>query len=192
MRSRLAVYCGDNGSIETVLATDRHIEAPNWSGDGSSLIVNGSGRLYRVPLAAPMLHEIDTGFAVKINNDHGVSPDGKSLVISNSSESGGSCIYTLPLSGGEPKRVTEKKPSYWHGWSPDGDTLAYVGKRSATFQVVHLPDGGRRGDATDGRFRSLRWARLHCRRTLDLVQRRAGWTTSTYGACIRMEATSSA
>ena len=82
MLSRLAVFCLDDGSVETVFTTARHIEAPNWSVDGASLIVNGTGRLYRVPLATPALQEIDTGFAIKINNDHGVSPDGKTLVIS--------------------------------------------------------------------------------------------------------------
>ena len=141
MLSRLAVFCLDDGSVETVFTTARHIEAPNWSVDGASLIVNGTGRLYRVPLATPALQEIDTGFAIKINNDHGVSPDGKTLVISDSSQ-GASSIYTLPISGGEPKRVTERAPSYWHGWSPDGSTLAYVGKRSATFQVYTCPTEG--------------------------------------------------
>ena len=141
MLSRLAVFCLDDGSVETVFTTARHIEAPNWSVDGASLIVNGTGRLYRVPLATPALQEIDTGFAIKINNDHGVSPDGKTLVISDSSH-GASSIYTLPISGGEPKRVTERAPSYWHGWSPDGSTLAYVGKRSATFQVYTCPTEG--------------------------------------------------
>jgi len=143
MRSRLSVFDIDSGSVESVLSTTRPIEAPNWAVDGTGLIVNGTGRLYRVPLSAPALQEIDTGFAIKINNDHGVSPDGKSLVISDSTESGASCIYTLPTSGGEPRKVTEMTPSYWHGWSPDGETLAYVGKRRATFQVYTCPkDGG--------------------------------------------------
>jgi Tol biopolymer transport system component len=142
MLSRLAVFSIDNGSVEAVLATDRHIEAPNWSVDGATLIVNGGGRLYRVPLSAPALQEIDTGSAVKVNNDHGISPDGRSLVISDATEMGTSHIYTLPISGGAPKRVTEKTPSYWHGWSPDGRTLAYVGKRDTTYQVYTCPTAG--------------------------------------------------
>ena len=143
MLSRLAIFRLDDGSVETVLTTPRHVEAPNWSPDGSELIINGSGRLYRVPLSAPMLHEIDTGFATRINNDHGISPDGKSLVISDATQSGASCIYILPFTGGTPKKVTERTPSYWHGWSPDGGTIAYVGRRGATFQVCTCPiEGG--------------------------------------------------
>ena len=66
-----------------LLETTIHIEAPNWTRDGASLIVNGSGRLYRILMSSPELRAIDTGFAVNINNDHGVSPGGKSLAISD-------------------------------------------------------------------------------------------------------------
>ena len=38
--------------------------------------------------------------------------------------------------------MTDKGPSYWHGWSPDGETLAYVGKRHETYQVYTCPIGG--------------------------------------------------
>ena len=140
--SRLSIFDLDKGSAKSIHATTTHIEAPNWTPDGTALIVNGSGRLYRVPLSAPGLEAIDAGFAVNINNDHGVSPDGKSLVISNSTENGDSCIYALPISGGTPRKITELTPSYWHGWSPDGRTLLYVGKRGATYQVYTCPFRG--------------------------------------------------
>lgn len=151
MLSRLSLFDIESGSTETVLETDRHIEAPNWTVDGSELIVNGSGRLFRTRISAPRLQEIDTGFAVKINNDHGIYPDGHSLVISDSTECGQSLIYTLPKSGGAPTQVTDKAPSYWHGWSPDGETLAYVGKRHETYQVCACPtSGGPETQLTDG------------------------------------------
>jgi Tol biopolymer transport system component len=135
MLSRLSLFDTETGSMETVLEIERHIEAPNWTSDGGALIVNGSGRLFRVSLSKPTLQEIDAGFAVEINNDHGISPDGKSLAISDSTECGESLIYTLPVGGGAPTRVTENMPSYWHGWAPDGRTLTYVGKRLETYQV---------------------------------------------------------
>ena len=148
--SRLSIFDLDNSSAKSILATPTHIEAPNWTPDGTALIVNGSGRLYRIPLASPGLEAIDTGFAVNINNDHGVSPDGNSLVISDSTENGDSCIYALPISGGTPRKVTELTPSYWHGWSPDGRTLVYVGKRGATYQVYRCPfSGGHETQVTD-------------------------------------------
>lgn len=130
------------GDVDVVLATDRHVEAPNWTPDGAALIINGEGRLFRVPLADPAMIEIDTGFASKLNNDHGVSPDGRTLMISDKTEYAMSCIYSLPIEGGEPQQVTERNPSYWHGWSPDGSTITYAAKRADTFQIFVCPTKG--------------------------------------------------
>lgn len=120
--------CDLEGKVEVLLRHDGHIEAPNWHPEGY-LVVNGDGRLFRVPLDAPALEPIDTGFATRCNNDHGISPDGEMLVISDSSRTDQSCIYTLPIGGGEPTRVTELTPSWWHSWSPDGGRLAYAAAR---------------------------------------------------------------
>jgi Tol biopolymer transport system component len=134
MQSELCIFDMKTGLVEVLLSHDGHIEAPNWHPAGY-LIVNGDGLLFRVPLDAPALHRIDTGFAVSCNNDHGISPDGTRLVISDRSRTEGSCLYTLPIKGGTPVRVTAEVPSYWHGWSPDGRTLAYVGRRGGPFAL---------------------------------------------------------
>jgi TolB protein len=136
---------------QTISSTDRRvvrvwqsrIEAPNWPKGGDSLIINGGGKLHRVPLNGGLPETIDTGFAVRCNNDHGVSPDGKSLVISDQTRGGKSLIYTLPITGGTPKLITPEGPSYWHGWSPDGKTLAYCAQRSGEFDIYTIPiEGG--------------------------------------------------
>ncbi|MGE5496652.1 MAG: TolB family protein, partial [Syntrophothermus sp.] len=85
---------------------------------------------------------VNTGAAVKCNNDHGISPDGKELVVSHHGQDGKSMIYVLPVSGGEPRLVTSKGPSYWHGWSPDGKTLAYCAERGGEFDVYTIPVTG--------------------------------------------------
>ncbi|MEQ8827493.1 MAG: hypothetical protein RIC82_06935, partial [Parvibaculum sp.] len=126
MASTLQIYDLASSSAMELLVIERLIEAPNWIPDGASLIVNGDGRMFRVPLEAPKLIPIETGDFANCNNDHGISPDGESLVISDSTETGQSCIYVLPVSGGFPRRLTSNVPSWWHGWSPDGLTLAYV------------------------------------------------------------------
>jgi dipeptidyl aminopeptidase/acylaminoacyl peptidase len=119
------------------------IEAPNWTRDGEALIYNSKGRLYRIPAAGGAPQVIDTGFANRCNNDHGISPDGKWLVISDQSqESKRSLIYTLPIGGGAPKRVTRLSPSYWHGWSPDGATLVYCAERNGEFDIYSIPAAG--------------------------------------------------
>ena len=151
MTSEVCIFDLADRSVSTVLRTDGLVEAPNWTPDGSALIINGEGRLFRVDLADPQMEEINSDFAVTCNNDHGISPDGKTLVISDSTEEGSSCIYTFPIGGGVLKRITKDTPSYWHGWSPDGSTLAYVAKRTDVFDVYTCPvDGGDETRLTNG------------------------------------------
>ncbi len=151
MTSSLEIYSLETGQARVVLETDMLIEAPNWDPSGANLLVNGEGHLFRVDLAAPSLAEVDTGFADKCNNDHGISPDGSRIVISHNTAEG-SAIYTLPAGGGEPVRITPDTPSYWHGWSPDGSRLAYVAKRGeGHFDVYSCPvEGGEETRLTFG------------------------------------------
>jgi Tol biopolymer transport system component len=117
-------------------------EAPNWTPDGKHLIYNGGGQLYKIPVTGGTPELIPTDFAVRINNDHGISPDGTQLVISDGTEEGRSIIYTLPIEGGKPQRVTSLGPSYWHGWSPDGQTLVYCAARNGNYDVYAIPVTG--------------------------------------------------
>ena len=130
----------------TVKVFPTRIEAPNWTKD-NQLIYNSGGLLYRIPAAGGEPAVIDTGFANRNNNDHGVSPDGTMLAISDQSqENRRSIIYTVPIGGGTPARITKNSPSYWHGWSPDGKTLAFVGDRNGNLDIYTIPAGG--GDET--------------------------------------------
>ena len=84
IRSSLRTVEIPSGRVETVYSEDRHFEAPNWSPDGQFFIVNSTGRLYRLAAdGGGRLDEIPTGFATRLNNDHGISPDGRSLVLSH-------------------------------------------------------------------------------------------------------------
>jgi TolB protein len=118
------------------------LEAPNWTKDGQSLLFNSRGRIFRLPVRGGTPAEIDTGFANRCNNDHGLSPDGKRLAISDQSRGGKSMIYTVPIEGGSPKQITPLAPSYWHGWSPDGSTLAYCAERNSEFDVYTISAEG--------------------------------------------------
>src|SRR6202162_2246599 len=62
-----------------VYSTPGHFEAPNWTRDGTAFIFNQDGRIQHLPIAGGQPQTIDTGFAVRCNNDHGISPDGKTL-----------------------------------------------------------------------------------------------------------------
>jgi Tol biopolymer transport system component len=38
--------------------------------------------------------------------------------------------------------MTQTGPSYWHGWSSDGKTLAFVGQRNGEFDIYTVPATG--------------------------------------------------
>jgi len=141
MRSFLEIHDLASGETRLVLATDRLIEAPNWHPDGW-LLVNGDGRLYRVPLASPDLQLLDTGTVRRCNNDHGFSPDGTQIILS-SHTGRGSEIFLMPVAGGVPEPVTRNAPSWWHGWSPDGARIVYAAARGGPrVDIWSCPAGG--------------------------------------------------
>lgn len=143
MRSSLEIITIATKATRSVYRTDALIEAPNWSRDGRALLFNREGRIYRLALTGDTIPvPLDTGFAIKNNNDHGLSPDGTLLAVSDLSQEGRSIIYTLPATGGTPTRVTDRAPSYWHGWSPDGHTLAYCAERGGRFDIYTIPVSG--------------------------------------------------
>ncbi|WP_379131176.1 TolB family protein [Paenibacillus sp. sgz500958] len=128
----------------TVLAEfDELIEAPNWTRDGESLIYNSKGCIYSFDIAARISTLIDSGFAVNCNNDHVLSPDHSQLAVSHHTrEDGKSRIYIFPVKGGSPVLVTPLGPSYLHGWSPDGNTLAYCAERNGQYDIYTIPAAG--------------------------------------------------
>jgi len=136
LKSLLYIYDLTTRTPSLLAAFDGHYEAPNWHPTRDELLVNGSGRLFRVPLDAPELIAVDTGFATKLNNDHGISPDGETIWVSDKVETGKSCIYQMPYDGGKLKRLTQNVPSYWHGVSPDGSQITYAGFRDDICRTI--------------------------------------------------------
>lgn len=142
--SRLEILDVATGLRKVIYESKIPFEAPNWTRDGKYLIFNSKGKLYRIVPTGGQPEEINTSFATSNNNDHGISTDGKMLAISNhtADRGGASSVYILPITGGEPKLMTEKSPSYWHGWSPDGKYLLYTGQRDNEFDIYRIPVAG--------------------------------------------------
>ena len=141
--STLETMSVTSGDRQIVYTADGRFEAPNWTRDGKWLLFNGNGRLQKISPDGGKPELIDTGFATRLNNDHGLSPDGTMLAISdNSQEDKHSLIYIVPLAGGTPRRITKESPSYWHGWSPDGKTLLFAGVRNDDFDIFSIPAAG--------------------------------------------------
>ena len=80
--SKLEIYDIYNEKKEVVLDEKIHIEAPNWL-NKNELIFNSNGFLYRFNFRTKEKVKIFTDFANKCNNDHGIFPNGKELIISN-------------------------------------------------------------------------------------------------------------
>jgi len=128
-----------------------HIEAPNWTPDGKSLICNSGGRIFSFDLETKESVRIDAGRCVLCNNDHVLSADGRFLAVSSGTRALPlSRVWILPADGGEPRLVTKKYPSYLHGWSPNGKTLAYCAMRRGEYDVYTIPaEGGPERRLTD-------------------------------------------
>jgi hypothetical protein len=131
-----------SGDRRVVFHTTNLIEAPNWSKDGKELFFNSLGRINRLPVTGGAPAPISTGTNIRCNNDHGLSPDGTQLAISDQSVNGKSLIYIVPMNGGTPRQITTNAPSYWHGWSPDGSALAFCGERNGEFDIYTIPAAG--------------------------------------------------
>ncbi len=150
--SRLEIIDVETGLRHVVYESKDPLEAPNWTRDGKALIYNSQGLLYRFDLESGEPTQINTDFATSNNNDHVISWDGKWLGISNhvEGESGGSAIFTVPITGGTPKRVTDKTPSYFHGWSPDDQFLIYTAERNGQYDIYKISvNGGEEVQLTD-------------------------------------------
>jgi Tol biopolymer transport system component len=153
LESTLETISISNKDRKVILHIVGHFEAPNWSRDGKYFLYNQDGRIYKLPVTGGKPEVLDTGASIRCNNDHGISPDGTQLVISDQSqEDHKSSIYILPINGGTPKRITKLSPSYWHAWSPDGKTLNYAALRNDDFDIFSIPvEGGEEKRLTDAK-----------------------------------------
>jgi len=134
------------GHSETLYATDHILlEAPNWTMDGSALILNGDGKLWRLDTSTAKLTQIPLSGIPDLNNDHVLTPDGTGIFLSANDGH----IYRALLKGGPATRITEDDGSFHflHGVSPDGKELAYVGIEAGDFKqpgklMTMASDGG--------------------------------------------------
>ena len=106
-------------------STEVLLEAPNWSLDGRTLLVNGEGVLWSLtpePGAVPVRIEHES--LPEINNDHVLDPDGQHVYLSAADGH----IHRAPVAGGAAVRITQDEGvwHFLHGVSPDGRRLAYV------------------------------------------------------------------
>lgn len=134
--SHVNIISRDGKTKKVIFSSPQTFEAPNWSPDGKYLLMNSQGKLWKLPVGGGEPEAVPLGALKGVNNDHGISPDGKWFAISAQN------IFVAPSTGGEPRQITNEKPSYFHGWSPDGKTLAYCAKRGDNFDLYAIPFAG--------------------------------------------------
>jgi Tol biopolymer transport system component len=104
--SQLVVSDLETGTERVVFEVDTVIESPNWTPDGRWFIVNGSGKLFRVPAdGSGGLEQIPIGAVSGVNNDHVLSPDGQRVYFSASGH-----LYCVDVEGGDARRVSNVHP----------------------------------------------------------------------------------
>jgi TolB protein len=122
--------------LRKVLYTERNsLQAPNWTNDGKYLIYNNSdGLMFRYNISENKTEQLNTGKIISNNNDHVISFDGKTIGLSSYlGDPRRSTIYIMPISGADnPVQITQPTwgHSWFHGFSPDGKKLIYMGDRN--------------------------------------------------------------
>ena len=69
MISVLQTYDVTTGERKVLRRFDEHIEAPNWGMDGTFLVYNSQGHIFRYDLQSGESAQIDTGICTRCNND---------------------------------------------------------------------------------------------------------------------------
>jgi TolB protein len=149
LRSRIFIYDLRDGTSHMVYTADAVWEAPNWSPDGKYLISNSGGGIYKLVLKQDGAVEAPQRLAIpaeyRCNNDKAISPDGRKLGFSATlAPHEGSQVFLADAHGSDIKLLAEESPSYFHGWSPDSTTLAFVAQRggSGQYDVYRVPAAG--------------------------------------------------
>lgn len=142
-KSFLEVYDIETGESKLLKEFNCVIEAPNWSADGKFLTYNSEGRIYKFEIATGAISEVPSHFVDNCNNDHVLAPDGTGLYVSHhTKEDGLSRIYKIFFDGRTPELVTPLAPSYLHGITSDGKTLAYCAERGGEYDIYTIPAAG--------------------------------------------------
>ena len=149
LRSKIFLYDLRTGASKLAYTADAVWEAPNWSPDGKYLIANSGGGIYKLTLAADGTatpQKLAIGEAYRCNNDKAISWDGKLIGFSATlAPAKGSNVFVANADGTDVRQMTTEVPSYFHGWSPDNKTMAFVAQRggSKQFDVYSVPvEGG--------------------------------------------------
>ena len=142
--SNLEIVDIETGNRNIINTDSNSTNSPIWTKDGKAIIYSKHGSMYSFDLATNTSKKLNTGDSITRNiNDHVLSFDGKTIAFSNTqADHGGALIYTIPATGGIPKKISQRGPVYPHGWSPDGKSILFSGAHNGDFDVYKIPSIG--------------------------------------------------
>lgn len=118
-----------------------------WTPNGRRLVFSlvatspnqGDLDVYSIALDGADLQVVaKTGAALSHEESPSVSPDGKQVAFSSTSE-GNQELYLVPLEGGSRRRLTDDPALDVHpAWSPDGKRIAWATNRWGDFEIALL------------------------------------------------------
>jgi tricorn protease len=98
---------------------------------GDTIVFTSEGDLWTVDLHGGAARRLTSGAGTEDNAT--ISPDGKTIAF-NGAYDGSTEVYTIPIEGGIPQRLTWTGRSSPAGWAPDGRLLV------STYKFSSLPD----------------------------------------------------
>jgi len=153
--SNLEIMNVETGHRKVLFRSKHSLQAPNWVNKDKELVYNSNGFMYSFDVNTKKVKQINTGFAIKNNNDHVFSFDEKILGIShhNPDDQNVSSIYIMDPNGDSiPRKITKDGvgASYLHGISPDNKTLLFTGNRKNKYDIYSIDiDSGIENQLTD-------------------------------------------
>jgi TolB protein len=119
------------------------IGSANWSADGQTLYFNRDGQMEKMAVLGGKAESFSVGSGLWCDDNHGLSPDNRFFAASCGAAKGQpSSIYVLALAGGAARRITRDGAAEFHGWSPDGTTVAFTQSKDGRSDVYTVPAQG--------------------------------------------------
>lgn len=142
-RYTLWIADSDGENAKSALSSPEPIISPSWSPSGTQLAYVSFES--RKPVV--YVHELASGQRRVVANFKGSNsaptwaPDGRSLVATLSRD-GGSQLYRVDLTGGEPRRLTQGSINTEPVFTADGSALYFVSDRGGSPQIYRMPAQG--------------------------------------------------
>ncbi len=140
--------------------------SPRWSPDGERIYFRwDSGNIASVPSGGGEI-QILRGLGKSVvlpGGGNAVSPHGKKVVVSASQKGSGVNIFSIPIEGGKPTKLTTTPgQDRFPCWSPDGESIAFVRypEPSKEMNICIVPAGGGEVRQLTSKSHRVKWATI--------------------------------